>query len=588
MQNISLFKLSRYFFIWFLLITVLPLLSLLLWSNYGMEQNMRTRHKQFLESFAAEMPLLFSRYLDSEMEDIRRISQNLPGETTSLDEYKSLLKAKQVYWLDSPEAKAFMRQHAASLGKTERDYFISDHAMQSFFRIPVRNVHQGLLIIQSVPLDYNMPKGPISAEVYAGSKVKKSALLFKSGPSRMRPFPGLGPQAFKGYRHPPDVGFEKWNGPSPPPFGPPGHEPDWDCASPRQIFNPACKPVAEKLVPVLNRAGTQIATVRLLAMPPPRPPHLIEDLTQWLGALILLAGLLMSLLAGNYIRQNFIEPLANLSMVARKVGSGNLSCRIYTEAVRQPEVRQALEHVNAMLDGLIEKEQLRSSFISNLTHDFRTPLIAEGRSLEILVQEFQQLGLTKQEKLATGILKNNDHLLTMVNQLLETYQTEAGMFKLTLGMESLPALIEQCFEQLESLASEREILMVQSLDETFPSVQVDAYYLKRVLINLIGNALNNIPKGSLIEVFGHRLGQDQVEIHVKDNGPGISSVEQAHVFDRYYAGTGDTRKLGSGLGLYICQVLIAAHQGSIRVDSVEGEYTDFIIQLPIQGDDNPS
>jgi two-component system sensor histidine kinase/response regulator len=238
-----------------------------------------------------------------------------------------------------------------------------------------------------------------------------------------------------------------------------------------------------------------------------------------------------------------------------------------------------------MLDQLDEKERLRNNFISNLTHDFRTPLIAQTRSLELLIKDFDELGMSQQAKLGRSLVNNNQHLLGMVNQLLETYQFEGGNLRLELEPLALEPLVDACFVQLLPLAETRQITLEKDFPAEFPTIIGDANCLNRVFINLIANGIENIPKGSRIRVTGQRR-DAHVEIHVRDNGQGVSADEQANLFDRYYAGMGDTRKLGSGLGLYICKMFVEAHQGQIQIDSVPGEYTDFKVRLPLQPGDS--
>jgi signal transduction histidine kinase len=181
------------------------------------------------------------------------------------------------------------------------------------------------------------------------------------------------------------------------------------------------------------------------------------------------------------------------------------------------------------------------------------------------------------------LLSNNEHLLGMVNQLLETYQFESGQLRLIFQSVHLPDLVAESFSKLLSLATLRCITLDSEFPADFPMITGDAGCLSRVFINLIGNAIENIPKGCHIKVSGRFNAKmpDTIEIHVRDNGQGLSQQIVHTLFDRYAAGTGDTRKLGSGLGLYICKMFIEAHGGHIEADSIPGSHTDFIIRLPI-------
>jgi len=584
MLGISLFKQSRYFIATFLLITVIPLVSLQLWSQYASEQNLFNRQKLFLEMDISRIHQAFLQQLEMSRSEIEETANSLHHQDLTLAEYKGIFNAQSAWWINSKEAGYFMQQHPEirmALNPVTKqvvgDYFPSREAIQSYFIVPLANSHQGLLLIKTTPAEAFAPNGPYKVTIYAGAQPDPSSIIFKSDFMWHRY--SFSPVFLLNHRFSSHKAKAQELGP--PSAGPPP-PPDLACPKPNCFDPKLSKVVTQKTLQLSNLSGKPVVTIAITVLTPPHPSsNDTRKNNQWISLLIIITGVMSSLLAGQYLRTNFIAPLMQLAQVATKVQRGDLSSRIDTEGIKQAEVRQTLEKFNDMLNDLMEKEQLRNSFISNLTHDFRTPLVAQRRSLELLSQEMRQLQLNQQEKLSRGLLKNSEHLLAMVNQLLETYQTETGSFTLKLNQEFLPTLVNQCFDQLASLSEERQITLTQQFPEDFPQLMVDSYYLKRVFINLIGNGIENIPKKSRIDITGKCLNPDRVEIHVRDNGLGIPQQEQKHLFERYYAGTGDTRKLGSGLGLYICAVLIAAHQGTITVDSVEGQYTDFIITLPV-------
>ena len=103
--------------------------------------------------------------------------------------------------------------------------------------------------------------------------------------------------------------------------------------------------------------------------------------------------------------------------------------------------------------------------------------------------------------------------------------------------------------------------------------------MKRVFTNLIANAIQNISKGSKIKVIAEKTEND-IEIKIIDNGPGIPPEMIPHVFERYYSGHTLQKKIGSGLGLYICRTIVELHQGTITVESKNGNGTIFTIKMP--------
>jgi len=271
----------------------------------------------------------------------------------------------------------------------------------------------------------------------------------------------------------------------------------------------------------------------------PRPrADVLQDKVVQPGFIILAAGIAMSLMMGVYVNKNF----------------------------------------NLMLQGLKEKEQLKESFIENMTHDLRTPLVAQEKALGLLADEFENVGMREQFNLAKGLEKNNKHLLRMVNLILESYRIDLEKINIKISNINIGELVNSCFEKLGSVAKEKNILLLNNIPDDFPEVSSDLVGLKRVLINLISNSLENIPENSQIEINAEHS-EKYVRILVEDNGQGIAAEEIEHIFDRYYSGKTDERKIGSGLGLYVCRKLLEFLNGEITVESEKGKFTRFIIRL---------
>lgn len=555
MKSLSLLKFSRYFFGLFLVMNVLPLVGVLLWNGYHLQQTHQEHQKRFLDMIARDIQSQIHTYLTMNTQSLEKLSHNLPHGKLSVSEAKTVLQSQTVWPFASAEAKRFLQKNACGQSlmqqfdrqvsahkDTVSDFCLVDKVLYLNAIVPLPQQDQTFVIIKPVPLTALISPGPHNAQFYAGTVTHPESTKFAEVEAMP---PNLRMKSPNCHKRPL----------SPPPF-----------------FEQS------RLIPLKTHDGSTIATIRLRLRQPPRHE---EENREWLGAVILLTGFFTSLFAGRYIQKNFIMPVTRLALVTDRVQAGDLSPRVDVSDIRQSDVLQAIQRFNAMLDQLNEKERLRNNFISNLTHDFRTPLIAQSRSLELLIQEFDELELPQQRKLAQSLVQNNHHLLGMVNQLLETYQFENGHLRLDVEAIALPDLIHQCFERLSPLAESRNIELSHQFSSDFPKLMADPQCMSRVFTNLIANAIENIPKGSRIEITGHQTQPGWLEIHVKDNGQGISTEEQAQLFERYYAGTGDTRKLGSGLGLYICKMLVEAHHGSIEIESVLNAYTNFKIRLPL-------
>jgi signal transduction histidine kinase len=161
---------------------------------------------------------------------------------------------------------------------------------------------------------------------------------------------------------------------------------------------------------------------------------------------------------------------------------------------------------------------------------------------------------------------------------LETYQYEGGKIKISWEMVDLNALIGSCFMDVMELADSKQITLNNQISAKFPHIPGDNHQLKRVFMNLIGNALENIPQGSEIKIQAKASDTD-ITLTVQDNGPGIPSEILPNLFERYYIGDQIRRKIGTGLGLYICRMIMQHHHGSIQVESNPGQGTCFYLTL---------
>ena len=253
--------------------------------------------------------------------------------------------------------------------------------------------------------------------------------------------------------------------------------------------------------------------------------------------------------------------------------------RILNGELEQRVIERTSELTEA-LTQLQESEKFRNQFVSALTHDLRTPLIAQERALEILANQKETLS-PKLATLSERLLKSNQDLLKMVNMLLEGYQYEAAKVQLFLDELNLYQLVSDCLAELGELAKSKQISLSNLIPSDLPVIMADRDQIKRVFINLIGNALQNIPAGS--EVVAHGvMERNVVQLQVRDNGQGIPEEILPHLFKRYFVGDHSRKKIGTGLGLSICKMILELHQGSIRVESLTGQGTTFFITLPIQ------
>jgi len=282
-----------------------------------------------------------------------------------------------------------------------------------------------------------------------------------------------------------------------------------------------------------------------------------------------------------WFKSDFITPMNKLALAFQEISKGNLEERIKIPVKSNQETMKTFKNFNTMLDSLEESNSLRTNFVTTLTHDLRTPLLAQERVIEILRDENNLLDTEKELYLLDKLNSSNHNLLEMVDTLLEVYEYEEGNIILHKDSVILDDLIKSCFSELSPLAEYKKIKLVQSFQPDSLNIRADIKHLKRVFINLIANAIQNIPIGSQVLVQAKFIDKN-VEIKIIDNGQGIAPEILNHMFDKYFTGHQFQKKIGSGLGLSICKTIVELHNGNIKIDSQQGQGTTFTIKLPME------
>jgi two-component system, sensor histidine kinase and response regulator len=262
--------------------------------------------------------------------------------------------------------------------------------------------------------------------------------------------------------------------------------------------------------------------------------------------------------------------------------------------VRKPvDVDELAARVRSLLrlkHSIDEREQLflqRQDFISHLTHDLRTPLVAADHMLKLFGQEaFCPLSGEMHEAIA-AMIRSNFHLMQIVDTLLEVQCYEAEAKQLTFIPCDLVEIAQNVVQELKHLAQGKGLTLIVQSDLPYDhrKPQGDYLELRRMLTNLVGNAIKFTDQGSInISVTAPPLG-DQVVLAVCDTGPGLSAQERDQLFQRFHKGT--HHQSGSGLGLHLVSRIVQAHQGTIAVESQPNQGSVFTVCLPIQRP-NPS
>lgn len=268
-------------------------------------------------------------------------------------------------------------------------------------------------------------------------------------------------------------------------------------------------------------------------------------------------------------------------------GIGNISRRVYNTIPEKGTFGSVYMALNKMNEEIRHSDQIkeetdrvRREWITNITHDLKTPLSPVKGYAELLADGTDVDTKTAQEY-GTIILKNVDYAEKLMNDLKLTYQLESGAFPFRPQPVRLVRYLKELVIDIanDPAFSDRDIEFACDLPEFTVSIDPDLFH--RAISNLVINALvHNQPTTKVIVSV---LKENQnIYISVRDNGIGISETEQAELFTRYYRGTNTKEKTeGSGLGLAIAKQIIVLHGGEIAVKSKIGEGTEFSIRLPV-------
>ncbi|MEW6776204.1 MAG: sensor histidine kinase KdpD [Bdellovibrionota bacterium] len=228
----------------------------------------------------------------------------------------------------------------------------------------------------------------------------------------------------------------------------------------------------------------------------------------------------------------------------------------------------------------VENERLRSTLLSAVSHDLRTPLAAITGAATSLQQERSNLGTEGRRELLDTIREEAEHLNRIVSDLLDLTRLEAGAVAAKKEWYPLEEVVGSALARLETALAGRDLWV--DLPSSLLLVPLDPVLVEQAFINLLENALKYTPKGSPIEVTA-RLSDGKAQIEISDRGPGIPPGEEKKIFEKLYRVAGTGAPSGTGLGLAICHAIAAAHGGQIEARNREGGGATFLLTLPIEG-----
>ncbi len=348
--------------------------------------------------------------------------------------------------------------------------------------------------------------------------------------------------------------------------------------------------------PVFHSTTSQGVHLRVLSVPlvSPRGPagvlqvaltlSLLDAAQRTLSTvLIVLAALSMALagLAGWLVTGQALAPLASATQVATRITrADDLSRRIPLTGSESEEVAQLITAFNETLGRLEGLFNSQRRFLADVSHELRTPLTVIKGEVSLM----RRIGQVDEE-LVANVEGEVDRLTRLVGDLLLLAQAESGRLPMDMRPIELDTVLLEVFQQMRTLAGEKLHLRIGEIDQV--QITGDRDRIKQVLVNLAGNAIQYTPAGGSVTLSLDKT-NEQARLTISDTGPGIPALDLPHIFERFYRSersrkrSTNSQTSGFGLGLSIAYWIVRNHNGTIEVNSREGQGTTFCVWLPFQ------
>ena len=288
------------------------------------------------------------------------------------------------------------------------------------------------------------------------------------------------------------------------------------------------------------------------------------------AAVLILA---MWLLGRRYMKKHVMAPMDLLNGSAQHIAEGSYGVR--TEKLADDELGDLTDKLNEISERIVTEGTVQSEFISSVSHELRTPLTAvtgwaEALGYDEAIQGDSRRGLEI-------ITRETARLTKMVGELLEFTRIQDGRFYLDFDLVDIVAEVEDAMMAYSKLLQQEKLELHFHCAENIPPIEGDSERLKQVILNLLDNAAKYGKDGEKVEVSVFS-DTKSVTITVRDHGCGIPEDELPHIKERFYKGSGKER--GSGIGLAVCDEIVARHGGSLTIENAEGGGVLATVLLP--------
>ena len=317
----------------------------------------------------------------------------------------------------------------------------------------------------------------------------------------------------------------------------------------------------------------------------------------------LIVVLAAAALAGTMAARQLSRPILDFQQAASRLREGDFSARLpenrrdelgdlaagfnrmaaalqdlYTNMENKVAERTAT--LKATNLELARASQVKSEFLARMSHDLRSSLNAILGFTDLLLTQQADPLTDKQQRYLTHVASAGQHLLSLINDVLDLSRVEAGRLEIHPEPCQVSPLLDGTLALFRTQALVRRITLTLEIGSPLGELMADRIRLQQILHNLLSNAVKFSPEGGVVTVTARQVGLE-LELVVRDTGIGISPEDQERIFEMYeQAGTIEGRQKGTGLGLAITKRLVELHGGRIRVESASGQGSTFTVHLP--------
>ena len=291
-------------------------------------------------------------------------------------------------------------------------------------------------------------------------------------------------------------------------------------------------------------------------------------------------AVLLTVFLLSIILRRFTSPLAQMNDIAKSYAKGDFDKRV--KVTSNDEIGQLAESFNSMADDLQGLEDMRRSFVANVSHELKSPLASMWGFLQAMLDGSIQE--RDQKEYLQIVLDETQRLNALINDLLDLSKIESGDVPINPSSFDMNELIARTLITFERRLDEKKIQVELIFEPDQIILWADRERITQVIRNLIDNAIKYLTtEGTLTIISKENLKQGVVSVEVRDTGTGIPKKDLQHIWERFYKvdKAHTPGKEGTGLGLSIVKRIIDQHDGSISVTSEEGVGTSFVFYLPI-------